>query len=374
MGQPAARITDPHVCPMMNGIVPHVGGPILPPCCPTVFIGGLPAARVGDMLTCVGPPDVIAKGSATVFIGGMPAARMGDMTVHGGVIVSGCPTVLIGDQPGSAAGGSSFNAPSSEITLIIRSVEQSSCVAAEKAMQLSMTNSLVSAGSIFPISEPHSGPSMGKPGVPLPPIAEPGVRAPLRLPPSNQPEPFKLPTPTPGLFGLLLGRLGVFLMVTLFPSKTADRGLDERGEGDPTSEPTGMLVTPVAGRGTRTRNADNPNEKMSRPNISEDRAKHILDGDEKGNGGHLFGANNGKVLQEEKNEFPKDWSRDKILDAANEIADGEFNDVKAAKKQNGGVKRGTVDGVTIEVVIGPYGKVETAYPVVGHGVVERKPR
>lgn len=93
---PAARLGDPHVCPMVTGIVPHVGGPILPPCCPTVLIGGMPAARVGDMATCVGPPDVIALGSFTVMIGGQPAARMGDMTVHGGVIVMGLPTVMIG--------------------------------------------------------------------------------------------------------------------------------------------------------------------------------------------------------------------------------------------------------------------------------------
>lgn len=93
---PAARITDMHVCPMVTGIVPHVGGPILPPGCPTVLIGFLPAARVTDKAVCVGPPDVIVKGSATVFIGNLPAARMGDMTAHGGVIVKGLPTVMIG--------------------------------------------------------------------------------------------------------------------------------------------------------------------------------------------------------------------------------------------------------------------------------------
>ncbi|MGL4554207.1 MAG: PAAR domain-containing protein [Gemmataceae bacterium] len=93
---PAARVSDMHVCPMVTGVVPHVGGPILPPGCPTVLIGGLPAARVGDMLTCVGPPDVIAKGSMTVTIGMMPAARLGDLTAHGGTIVVGLPTVMIG--------------------------------------------------------------------------------------------------------------------------------------------------------------------------------------------------------------------------------------------------------------------------------------
>jgi len=93
---PAARVTDMHTCPATTGPVPHVGGPILPPGCPTVLIGFLPAARVTDMATCVGPPDTIVKGSATVIIGNLPAARIGDNTAHGGVIVLGCPTVIIG--------------------------------------------------------------------------------------------------------------------------------------------------------------------------------------------------------------------------------------------------------------------------------------
>jgi uncharacterized Zn-binding protein involved in type VI secretion len=96
MSQPAARLTDMHTCPMVTGVVPHVGGPILGPGAPTVLIAGLPAAVLGDSATCVGPPDTIIKGSATVLIGGKPAARMGDSTAHGGVIVLGAPTVLIG--------------------------------------------------------------------------------------------------------------------------------------------------------------------------------------------------------------------------------------------------------------------------------------
>jgi uncharacterized Zn-binding protein involved in type VI secretion len=84
-----------HTCPMFTGPVPHVGGPILPPGCPTVLIAGMPAARVGDMVTCAGPPDSIVMGSTKVMIGGMPAARMGDQTAHGGVIVLGAPTVMI---------------------------------------------------------------------------------------------------------------------------------------------------------------------------------------------------------------------------------------------------------------------------------------
>lgn len=85
-----------HVCPMVTGTVPHVGGPVMPPGAPTVMIGGMPAARVGDMVTCTGPPDTIIKGSGTVMIGGMPAARMGDTTAHGGSIILGCMTVMIG--------------------------------------------------------------------------------------------------------------------------------------------------------------------------------------------------------------------------------------------------------------------------------------
>ncbi len=95
---PAARQTDLHTCPMVTpGVppIPHVGGPISQGI-PTVLIGGLPAATLGSMCVCVGPPDSIVKGSSTVMIGGMPAARMGDTTAHGGSIVSGLPTVIIG--------------------------------------------------------------------------------------------------------------------------------------------------------------------------------------------------------------------------------------------------------------------------------------
>jgi len=99
MGMMAARITDLHTCPMVTpGLppVPHVGGPIIGPGAPTVLIGNMPAAVVGDSAVCTGPPDSIMKGSATVFICGKPAARVGDLTAHGGTITLGCPTVLIG--------------------------------------------------------------------------------------------------------------------------------------------------------------------------------------------------------------------------------------------------------------------------------------
>lgn len=88
---PAARKTDAHTCPI------HGGGPIMTPCEETVIIGNKPAARVTDLCICAGAPsDPIAMGSPTVIIGNQMAARIGDPTGHGGVIVQGEPTVLIG--------------------------------------------------------------------------------------------------------------------------------------------------------------------------------------------------------------------------------------------------------------------------------------
>jgi uncharacterized Zn-binding protein involved in type VI secretion len=98
MALPAARVGDLHTCPQVTGVVPHVGGPVLPPGVTTVLIGGSPAAVVGGLCACVGPPDTIASGSTTVLIGGLAAARVGSATAHGGVVTApGCPTVLIGD-------------------------------------------------------------------------------------------------------------------------------------------------------------------------------------------------------------------------------------------------------------------------------------
>jgi uncharacterized Zn-binding protein involved in type VI secretion len=94
---PAARVGDLHTCPLSDGPKPHVGGPILPAGCPTVLIGGMPAARVTDMAMCAGPPDVIMMGSSSVLIGSLMAARVADTTAHGGIIMPPCcPTVIIG--------------------------------------------------------------------------------------------------------------------------------------------------------------------------------------------------------------------------------------------------------------------------------------
>lgn len=95
MAKPAAVIGSMHVCPKVTAKVPHVGGPVLQGS-PNVAICGIPAARKGDKLVCIGPPDTISGGSATVFINGKNAARLGDDTEHGGKIVVGMPTVLIG--------------------------------------------------------------------------------------------------------------------------------------------------------------------------------------------------------------------------------------------------------------------------------------
>ena len=96
---PASRLTDMHTCPMQTPAVPpipHVGGPIIGPGAPTVLIGSIPASIMGDNCICVGPPDSIVKGSATVMITNKPAVRLGDSTAHGGSIVLGLPTVMIG--------------------------------------------------------------------------------------------------------------------------------------------------------------------------------------------------------------------------------------------------------------------------------------
>lgn len=125
MSRPAARLADMHTCPMVNpGPVPHVGGPILPPCKVTVLTGGRPQARVSDRALCIGPPDVIVQGSRSVLVGGLMAARLGDRTAHGGVIVAGCPTVLIGDAGGGGAGAvlsvaASFMDPAAQAAALI---------------------------------------------------------------------------------------------------------------------------------------------------------------------------------------------------------------------------------------------------------------
>ena len=104
MGLPAARVGDNHLCPVVDpGPKPHVGGPILPPGDATVLIGGMPAARVGDTASCVGPPDTITSGSTNVIIGNKPAARVTSRTAHGGHVVKGCTSVLIGTASAQAA-------------------------------------------------------------------------------------------------------------------------------------------------------------------------------------------------------------------------------------------------------------------------------
>lgn len=114
MGMPAARLGDMHVCPLVTVLVPHVGGPIALTTANTTLIGGLPAATVTSMATCVGPPDlVMPPGAFNVLISGLPAARVLDMTAHGGFIALGCFNVLIGTASGSSGGGGGAGASAS---------------------------------------------------------------------------------------------------------------------------------------------------------------------------------------------------------------------------------------------------------------------
>ncbi len=139
MGQPAARLTDMHVCPMVTpGLppIPHVGGPITGPGCPTVLIAGLPAAVMGDLCICVGPPDSIVLGSTGVLFGGKPAARMGDSCAHGGTIVLGCPTVLIGETSSGGAGP-----PATSM-----SVAQMNAMGQDNALAQGIANAAVTGG------------------------------------------------------------------------------------------------------------------------------------------------------------------------------------------------------------------------------------
>src|ERR1700732_3151113 len=125
---PAARIGDMHTCPMITpGVppVPHVGGPILPPGCPTVLIGGQPAARATDLCVCVGPPDTIAMGSPTVLIGNLMAARMGDPTAHGGVLFFGCPPVIIAELSPNVSSALFFAPEFFRITSLIMNLKLS---------------------------------------------------------------------------------------------------------------------------------------------------------------------------------------------------------------------------------------------------------
>ena len=158
MGKPAARLTDMHTCPMWSGNTPHVGGPIIAPCKPTVLIGGLAAARVTDPAICNGPTDTIVQGSATVRIGGLQAARLGDATAHGGVIVAGHPRVLIGDGAGGgqqqsegmpAGGGSGSSAAGQPPSSPSATNATPGSALAAAAQAVNPSNSNVNCGNII---------------------------------------------------------------------------------------------------------------------------------------------------------------------------------------------------------------------------------
>jgi uncharacterized Zn-binding protein involved in type VI secretion len=159
MGQPAARLTDIHTCPMVTpGLppIPHVGGPIVGPGCPTVLIGNMPAAVMGDMCICVGPPDTIIMGSTGVFIGGKPAARMGDPTAHGGTIALGCPTVLIGETGAAVA-----QAPAAASQMVAGAVNSMGLAANIRASHILAMKAAALSGSPL-VHNPKTCPFCGK--------------------------------------------------------------------------------------------------------------------------------------------------------------------------------------------------------------------
>ena len=93
---PVCRMFDNHVCPMITGVVPHVGGPIMTPCVPTVIVMNMPCSVMGDMAICTGPPDTVVMGSPTVMAMGKPVTRITSSCAHGGIVVGpGAPTVLV---------------------------------------------------------------------------------------------------------------------------------------------------------------------------------------------------------------------------------------------------------------------------------------
>lgn len=152
MGMPAARITDPHICPMVNpgpAAIPHVGMPIVGPGAPTVLIESLPAAVQGDTCPCAGPPDVIAGGSGGVFFEGKAAARMGDLTAHGGSILAGCGTVLVGESGGGGGGGSGEGSEAESLErepLVIELLDEEGIPVANQLYQIELPDGSIKKG------------------------------------------------------------------------------------------------------------------------------------------------------------------------------------------------------------------------------------
>ncbi len=157
MSKPAARMGDFHMCPMVTPgtpPIPHVGGPISIGM-PTVLIGNMPAATMGSMCVCVGPPDSIVLGSMGVLIGGKPAARMGDMCAHGGMIAVGLPTVLIGEM--SPGGPNPVVVLVQVLTSIIQKIAVASQRGAQDVVQMQTANMMIAAAQGTPLV--HASPS-----------------------------------------------------------------------------------------------------------------------------------------------------------------------------------------------------------------------
>lgn len=301
MGKPAARIGDYHSCPAVNpGPSPHVGGPVCS-ASSNVITGGKPQGRVTDKCVCNGPPDVIVKGSATVLVNGKPAARMGDNTAHGGVIVAGLSTVLIGDAAagGEAGGGTLSNEGWASFLegFILGGFSDND--------SWSKVAGQVVAGFV-----PYYGQAADARDVAA-------AIAKIRR---GDPE---------GWNDLGLSAIAIV------------PGLGDAAKG-------------VLRGGRKSVSALRP---LARSKISAERATHILYGDMKG-GGHLYPGKPGKST------FPEDWSEHRVLDEINRIAIDDTAPARV-QADGRVVKFGHVDGIDIKVVQespSKGGGVVTAYP------------
>ncbi len=142
MPGPIATLGSMHVCPMVNGTVPHVGGPVTGPGTPNILVNNKPAAVMGDMCVCTGPPDVIAQGAPSVFFNGVPVVCLGDMTAHGGAITVGEPNVIVGTAtPSPSATMAVAKIPFPEISIPDRlSGKNSEALAKQEALKEAAEN------------------------------------------------------------------------------------------------------------------------------------------------------------------------------------------------------------------------------------------
>jgi uncharacterized Zn-binding protein involved in type VI secretion len=367
-----------HVCPMVTVLVPHVGGPIVFPGAPTVLIGNLPAARITDMCVCVGPPDVIVRGSAGVYIMGLNAARIGDNTAHGGVIVQGWPTVIIGevgvvspslpsipamaltipDIPAIPALPAPPEIPAVQSDLLVDVAQAALDIAgivdptplsdgASAIISIARGDGLSAAISVASILVPYAGDltKLGK----LPKMARTVEKAVAAVKAAPDSAFAKRVQPSLNALNNALKKLPTDHLPQ--PAKDAvvkiRKSLDEAFRG-----PNGI------------RFGANGEEILS-----ADRAMHILDGERNAAGKIKSGGHRHGTGVPGKHEFPPDWADGKILDSVAEIAQtGKITG--EAHRAGEVIKSGVIDKVQIEVIVKNDGSVRTAYPIGGPGVIQ----